>query len=436
MLLLIQSNNERDETSQTPEKRKPCLGRMTSVCKKLKLQSHETGDDCNCKRLKCFQQVSETERSFLLSRFNLLCNNNEQNSHLTSLITVNNIRPRRPRQDEDRAALHDASYRYRVRVKRNEKMVEVPVCAKAFASIYGVTRGKIEYIQKSLKSTGQSPQDARGTHKNRPRKISQQTLNKIDAHVKSFKGRTSHYSMEKTSKIYLPEELNVTKMFNMFKEANSDVTISYETYRTAFKKFNISFGYPRSDTCSICDKFLAEMKALEQRTETSETEKRKLTVLNDIHKKKAQEFYNRKRNAKAKAKSNIEYEAIAMDFQKNVPLPNITTNDVYYKRQLSMYSFNIHILSTGRSAFYTYPETVAKKGSNDVVSFLYHFAYNILDERVNHFEIFCDSAGGQNKNYLVFKFIHYLVHHRKRFNSVKITFPIRGHSYMECDKKF
>jgi hypothetical protein len=156
MLLLIQSNNERDDTSQTPEKRKPYLGRITSVCKELKLQSHEMGDDCNCKRLKCFQQVSEAERSFLLRRFNLLCNNNEQNRHLTSLITVNNIRQRKPRQDEDRAALHDASYRYRVRVKRNEKMVEVPVCP-----IYGVTRGKIEYIvQKSLKSTGQPPQDA------------------------------------------------------------------------------------------------------------------------------------------------------------------------------------------------------------------------------------------------------------------------------------
>jgi hypothetical protein len=36
----------------------------------------------------------------------------------------------------------------------------------------------------------------------------------------------------------------------------------------------------------------------------------------------------------------------------------------------------------------------------------------------------------------VFKFIHYLVHHRKGFHSVKITFPIRGHSYMECDKNF
>jgi hypothetical protein len=128
----------------------------------------------------CAKDLSGVERSFILSRFNLLRNNNEQNSHLT--------------------------------------------------------RGKIEYIQKSLKSTGQSPQDAQGMHKNRPRKISEQILNKIDAHVKSFKGRTSRYSMEKTSNIYLPEELNVTKIFNMFKETNTDVTISYGTYRTAFKK--------------------------------------------------------------------------------------------------------------------------------------------------------------------------------------------------------
>lgn len=409
---------------------------MTLVCKKLKLQSHETGDDCNCKRLKCFQQIGEQERRFLISSFNLLRDNNEQNSHLASLISLQNIQQRRPRQDEDIASLHDCAYGYRVRVKRNEKIEEVPVCAKAFASIHGVTKGKIEYIQKSLKSIGQSPKDARGTHTNRPRKISEPILDKIDTHIKSFKGRASHYSIKKSSKIYLPEELNVTKMFNMFKQVNPDVTISYETYRTIFKTFNASFGYPRSDTCSICDKFLAEMKSLEKQAKSAEAEKRNLKVLNDIHKTRAHAFYTLKKNAKAKAKSDITFEAIAMDFQKNVPLPNITTNDVYYKRQLSMYSFNIHVLSTGKSAFYTYPETVAKKGSNDVVSFLHHFVYNILDQRVRHFEIFCDSAGGQNKNYLVFKFIHYLVYYRKRFDSIKITFPIRGHSYMECDKNF
>lgn len=27
-----------------------------------------------------------------------------------------------------------------------------------------------------------------------------------------------------------------------------------------------------------------------------------------------------------------------------------------------------------------------------------------------------------------------MVHHKKRFNVVKLSFPIRGHSYMECDR--
>ena len=34
----------------------------------------------------------------------------------------------------------------------------------------------------------------------------------------------------------------------------------------------------------------------------------------------------------------------------------------------------------------------------------------------------------------VIRFIHALVHRYNRFDSVKVTFPIRGHSYMECDK--
>lgn len=63
-------------------------------------------------------------------------------------------------------------------------------------------------------------------------------------------------------------------------------------------------------------------------------------------------------------------------------MPNITTNDVYYKRQLSVYIFNIHVLSTGDSIFYIYPETIGHKGSDEVCSFLHHFFYNIFDPEV------------------------------------------------------
>lgn len=72
-----------------------------------------------------------------------------------------------------------------------------------------------------------------------------------------------------------------------------------------------------------------------------------------------------------------------MDFQKNLPIPNITTNDVYYKRQLTLCMFNIHILSTDESYFFVYDETVAYKGSNEAASFLFYFVMSILDPSVS-----------------------------------------------------
>lgn len=123
-----------------------------------------------------------------------------------------------------------------------------------------------------------------------------------------------------------------------------------------------------------------------------------------------------------------------MDFQKNLPTPNITTNDVYYKRQLNFVSFNIHVLSDQTSVFYTYDESVAKKGADDVCSMIDHFVNSILPNTVRHLAIFCDSCAGQNKNYSVIRYLHHLVTHQNRFDSVKVIFPIRGHSYLECDR--
>lgn len=222
-------------------------------------------------------------------------------------------------------------------------------------------------------------------------------------------------------------------MHKLYLDAYPENNVSYETYRNIFNtEFNISFGYPRTDTCSACDEFTIKAKAL--MAEGNQDELKRLTILNNLHKKKAQTFYDRKKNARMKSKTDIEFQAIAMDYQKNVSLPNITTNDVYYKRQLSMYSFNIHVLSDASSFFFTYPENCGRKGSDEVVSFLFHFLQNHADHRVRHLEIFCDSAGGQNKNYTVTRFIHFVVHVMKILDSIKITYPIRGHSYLECDK--
>lgn len=152
--------------------------------------------------------------------------------------------------------------------------------------------------------------------------------------------------------------------------------------------------------------------------------------------RKAQEFYNRKKHSKLQSSKQSDTLAIAMDYSKNISVPNITSNDAYYKRQLSVFLFNIHVLASGKSCFYVYDETVARKGSNEVCSLLNKFVAEVVPQTVKHLIIFCDSCGGQNKNYTILRFLYYLVHTAKRFEKVTVNYPIRGHSYLECDKNF
>lgn len=424
-------------------KEKPVTGRMTDVMKKLRLSSHETGEDCHCKRHGCFDKINETQRKVIIQQFNLL-NYNEQNSYLTGLINIVPVQQRRPRNDKNIARFNDASYRYKIRVNQGSTNIseDFDVCYKAFLSLHGIGKKRLETIQKSLKMTGASPRDKRGTNEKKHTK-SKETIQAVVNHINSFKSRPSHYSINKTSKRYLPEELNVKKMYGMYVKLKKP-PVSYEFYRKIFNtRFNLSFGYPRSDTCSECDQFLANIKVLELKLKANltedekkkiEVEMDKLEVLNRVHKAKAETFYERKRLSRQDATKKDDTEAIAMDFQKNLNLPNVTTNDVYYKRQLTFVAFNIHELASNNAIFYTYVETVGGKGPNEVVSMLNHYIFTQLKTSVRHLHLFCDSCAGQNKNFTVFRYLHYVVHVAKRLSSVKVTFPVRGHSYLECDR--
>ncbi|XP_050306919.1 uncharacterized protein LOC126743746 [Anthonomus grandis grandis] len=277
--------------------------------------------------------------------------------------------------------------------------------------------------------SGTAPIDKRGRHLNRKHKLSVETKNKILEYIKSFKARSSHYSLNKTKRIYLSAELNVKKMYDMFKEKFPQVKASYETYRSIFCKFNISFGYSRSDTCSFCDQLKVRIDACQEEKVIKD-----LMFQQKQHLAKAEVFYARKKQARLRSRTKADTEAICIDFGRNLPMPNLSTNDVYYSRQLSLFSFIVHKLSNSEVFFYAYPETVGKKGANEVCLFLFDYITLKLPAEVRNLQIFCDSCSGQNKNFAVFKFLHYLVHHRSKLESTEVTFSIRSYSYMECDK--
>lgn len=420
-------------------KKRPKRGRVSDVAKKLKLASHQTGEDCNCKRFQCFTKISEAERQMIIKQFNAFRSYDEQSQYLGGLVSCIPISKHRPRKDENEADLHSYSYKYKIRVIRNENVVEITVCYKAMLSIHGITAKRLQTIQKSLATTGIVFKDGRGKHGNRPHKLSVDILESICNHIQSFKGRQSHYSLSDSKRVYLPSELNVKKMHAMYLEKFPH-KVSYETYRNIFcTKFNISFGYPRTDTCSFCDEAKIKIDETEKELELHNTpdlltKLKKLKIEHELHLRKANTFYTRKRKSRTEAQKYNNKEAIVMDFQKNLSIPNITTNDVYYRRQLSFFAFNIHILSTQESFFYTYPEYSGHKGADEVSSMLFDFIFNQLSNSVRELHIYCDSCCGQNKNFTVIRFLHYLVHETKRLDKITVTFPVRGHSYMECDR--
>ena len=159
----------------------------------------------------------------------------------------------------------------------------------------------------------------------------------------------------------------------------SNSLIFFSLYRKIFtEKFNISFGWPRKDACSTCDEFRIKL----QSDSNTAAEMATFVTEKELHVRKGQVFYDRKSKARQAAQCSDIIVAIAFDFQKNLSCPNITTNDVYYRRQLSLYTFNIHNLGNDSVYLYCYDETVGHKGSDDVTSMLYHYFMNLLPAEV------------------------------------------------------
>ena len=152
----------------------------------------------------------------------------------------------------------------------------------------------------------------------------------------------------------------------------------------------------------------------------------------EVHQTTAQVFYDRKSE---ELSGDPKCLVICLDYQKNLSLPNITTGEVYYKRQLSVFNLNIHELRRNYATFYVYPESIAKKGCNEVISFLDHYLHQAnASEQYESVSIYLDSCAGQNKNYWMFLYLNFLVKYERKFKAITLHYPVRGHSYMECDR--
>lgn len=340
-------------------------------------------------------------------------------------------------EDDDEVAVctkfsRGASFYYKLRVQKPEDVCEeISVCRHAFMSIHGISRGRLRHIQSSLMNSGMAPLERRGKHVSRPNQTPTQVVSLVEDHIRSFKPRQSHYSLRHNPHAtYLPETLSVKQMHALFLDTYR-IAVPYKVYWTIFtSKFNIRFGVPRSDTCTMCDELLQKLNAC-----SNEDEKRHLNIQKELHLRKAEAFYSLKRKWKRKAREG-KATVLSFDFMQNLPLPHLQTNAVFFARQLWYYVFGVHDLSNDDVSLYVYHECVGKKGQNDVTSLLFHYLHSKSDDLEDDLVLISDGCSGQNKNYAMVHFLYMLVHCFKMFQRITYIFPIRGHSYLPNDQDF
>ena len=152
--------------------------------------------------------------------------------------------------------------------------------------------------------------------------------------------------------------------------------------------FNISFSYPKTDTCSTSDE-------IQLRVEYDAT-KALIVQQRDIHLCKAEWFYNSLRSDTRFAKESDHFACITFDFEQNFPLPSIPVGEVFYMHQLWLYLFGIRNCGSNDVCMYCWPETIAGRRSDEVVSCLPHYL-NSLPESITTLSLYSDGCGGKTK---------------------------------------
>lgn len=334
-------------------------------------------------------------------------------------------------QNTEATSRRKCTFRYYLTIEGKH----VEICLKTLCDTVNVTPRRIQILQDKLKVGITSPSDGRGKHSNRPHAIKDSVKDEVREHIKSLPKQPSHYSRQKSEKEYLSPDLNLSKIYRLFKEKYPNSHASKHLYQDIFNsEFNFNFGAPRSDTCKYCDELFIQFAAAEDQ----ETQNR-IQVQSDLHHAKAEAAYNLLKSDIEKSKCDKDVVVICVDLQQILSCPTLTHSSMYYQRQLSSYNFAIHNAGDNDTTMHLWYECQAKRGSSEIASCLLQYVknkYKILPKgNERRLIVWSDRCVGQNNNWKIIQLYNYFVL-RGYFTQVEQKFLVSGHSFLPCDRTF
>lgn len=311
----------------------------------------------------------------------------------------------------------------------------VKVCKTMFLSTFDLKERKVRVLaDKLVLGAGIAKDDMRKQNHSR-KKISPEHAEYILNHIKSFPAEESHYSREKSSKLYLSSDLTIMQMYELYQDkcgADNIIPVHYNTYRLAFKSLGLTFRKPKVDTCNTCDVFKVQLKEIKNLAEREE-----VLAKRQSHQHEANEVYTEKKKDRKRADEDISVRTISFDLQKQLATPYLTCGRAFYSRQLYTYNLTIFETQLGSNCpiCFIWDETRAKRGSREIASCLWAYL-QALPSCVEEIIMYSDRCAGQNNNRIILFLMAYFVEmmaNAGRRLSVTHKFMVSGHSHMECD---
>jgi hypothetical protein len=303
------------------------------------------------------------------------------------------------------------------------------VCEKAFRGILHLGNSRINGILAHFHRLGNLRTENRGG--DRKQVAYGERREAVCQFISQFRAVQSHYSREKSVRIYLPSDLNISRMCAMYNEAaEPQLRVKLSFFREVFvTRFNIGFGTPRTDVCSFC---LAHEEQI--KIEDNDDTKQQLQTELRVHKQRAKAFYDLLRERRA------DLLTLSFDCEKNQVLPRVPDQSAYYSRQL--YVYNCTVVELRQEAetprIYTWNEWELPKGSNEICSCVHNSLCACSYEGIRTVRLCSDGCVGQNKNSTMLYMAAYWLINEAPANveTMELVFPVVGHSFLPADRVF
>lgn len=272
--------------------------------------------------------------------------------------------------------------------------------------------------------------DQRGTTGGK-NKLPHASVQRVIEQINRIPRYVSHYCRDKTEANFLPQDMTLQKMYNLYcTEETTPVNIA-SFKRIFYSKFNLRTKSIKKDTCNICDKLKTAMDN-EKNIESKEELKNK----HNTHLLLAKEAQNLRRQDFESAKENDELECLTFDMEKTLPLPRIPTNIVFYKRQLWVYNAGVHSGKKDQGYCYVWVEGQAGRGSQEVRSCSMKHIKNHVPATVKHLILWSDACGGQNRNIKITLLLKSILHTNQNLQTITLNFLMSGHTFLPNDSDF